>query len=272
MYPMTPPKNVIDSLRVIAQSQEELSPQDIHEFFRVYDGPPEGLELLMNHFPFAFESYEASYLWPRFSILSTALRVYGLGGSDWGAFIRKLIRQGADLHSGIPQHASFSPVSPLDFLFFPRDYDSPLETKTVGDGWLQLLASEGCDINQYLEEEMRIHADKKKTFALCRFLFSNPYRRLFFEQGSKPSVSWDWWIDPSSPIALLSKEFPSIVIEGTREFDDWDLTWPIIQERLGHSLDQIDQRDERRVKKRAAKLARTQGFKRSFKLPGAWPA
>ena len=106
---------------------------------------------------------------------------------------------------------------------------------------------------------------------------------------SIPFVSWDWWIDPDSSTYLVREEFKYMaILSGDRyvrwtEWEDlWPLRYPAWYDHEGYycpgevsnlqSLyERAQERANRRLKKKAMKGARAQGFKKRNRMPGAWP-
>lgn len=120
-------------------------------------------------------------------------------------------------------------------------------------------------------------------------LMCSPPRQLIYQWGSTPSISWDWWIDPSSSTYLIREEFKymSMLCE---EFltppNDWATLWPLrypawsdhyqcyesIDESYRRLLYELAQeRANRRWEKKMLKAARAQGLKKQDRMPGAWP-
>ena len=131
-------------------------------------------------------------------------------------------------------------------------------------------------------------------------------RQLRYQWGSKPSISWDWWIDPDSSTYHLRKELKYISgpyfyhlhehLSGPYIFHlkpridesrSWEATWPLTYPawfRFDDGFDDIEaitqwrqlgglaqSRANRRWEKKAEKAARAQGLKRRDRMPGAWP-
>ena len=110
---------------------------------------------------------------------------------------------------------------------------------------------------------------------------------MIFDLEGDSSVSWDWWVDPLSPISLLSEEFKSIVrAPDDSDFENlkplWICSWPIVykaflrnafyrgtdrHEQIGL---QVERDDLRRFKKRERKAARKMGSKKRCRMPGSW--
>ena len=122
------------------------------------------------------------------------------------------------------------------------------------------------------------------------FYPSNAPRQLIFHWRRNPSVSWDWWIDPTSSAFLVLEEFKNIDILRIYQrnlFDDWDISWPLSFPAWSDEVclnyddpddptqqtlyDRAQERANRRLKKKASKAARAQGLKSRHPMPGAWP-
>jgi len=288
-YPMNE-SNIINVLRVLVQSQGDFSSQDMDEFLEAYHGPPEGLEMLILHYPSIAEPYEASHESPSYPILATALRQFASDGSEWIAFIRQLVRKKIDLHARVPVHqweGDSYHRTPLDILFLTTE--TPYESELAGASWLHVLADEGYSVNEYLKKEMALHdADLNLKIPWNLDSVLETPRRLKFKLGAKPRVLWDWWIDPQSPIYLLSEGFKTMVKTPDDYFfpPSWGRPWPYndnylaicaerdLWEPVGEQrkiLYRITEDDNRRQRKRAAKVARARRSKGHRKIPGAWP-
>ena len=100
--------------------------------------------------------------------------------------------------------------TPLDELFtWNRDRSA---AQTAAEGWLRILASEGYSPSLYLEEEMTLRAREMHfTLASRSSIGYDSPRRLLFELGDHPSVSWDWWNDPASSTFILREEFKCLI-------------------------------------------------------------
>ena len=210
-----------------------------------------------------------------------------------------MIRRGADLHARVRRHRRYMNTvgypchmadygTPLDELF-SRNKD-PFAAKIAADGWLRVLASEGHDPSNYLMGEFILRTEEMHfTHPSIRSADHRSPRKLFFEFGDRPSVFWDWWIDPKSSISLLREEFRCLTQVSLYWFglssreESWPYTlplWSLLHQEYGHgawpseceaSCKLADDRAIARTKAKAAKLLRAQRGKRPRRVPGAWP-
>lgn len=265
----------VDTLRLLIPNQDEMSSSDLDVFWNRYRGPVEGAEFIFDQHWTQHEEPPTESLFPP---LATALREYGRWRPGWDHFLRLLIRRGTSLHAPVRNTGSS-----LDKLFCYTN--TPIEGEKVARHWLQLLSSEGRDILAYLKEESELRAANMHLF------YSYPdtiQRQLKFDWGSSPCVSWDWWIDPDSPIALVREEFKHMALS-SRGYGWWrtgkdfwpfiysashsDLEWNHQKARYDRNAryERAQERFDRRAKKKASKSARAQGLRARSKMPGAWP-
>lgn len=120
----------------------------------------------------------------------------------------------------------------LDALFY--NTSTPVEAKNVSKAWLQKLADEGYNIAAYLQKEFELRS-KHRHFTSCEFWYrcrGGLPRRLSFELGCNPSVSWDWWIDPESPTFPLRTTFRDMTMlsfwHQPVPSGQWHETWPFV--------------------------------------------
>ena len=300
-------ENFLDTLRIMVQPQDDITFDASSICLEKYDGPVEGLEFLLSQSLVEYEELypdDEQYLFPP---LAVALRLFSRSPRA-EPLIRKLICKGADVHAPVPRQCrvknehpypwSHDTVgTPLDELFV--DYESSFQSREIADEWLRILASEGFDVLAYLEREIALHEDRMQlTFRVEDFNHNacpNP-RQLVFEFGSRPAVWWNWWIDPNSPAYLLREEFKHMNVYADENYvrtvpapgsSQWEVLWPIVwpiwslcrepksktpehnawQWKLYHA----QERAEKRLKKRAAKMERFYGLKRKSRMPGTWP-
>ena len=280
-------------LRLLIRNQDEMSLSDLDAFWNSYWGPVEGAEFIFKQNLIQYETPHNEIQSPP---LATALRQFGRGGTGWDPFLRLLIRTGADLHApvrsllqrslgysgGVPKYGS-----PLDELFFYTK--TPFEGEKVARHWLQILEDEGCNILAYLKEEFELRAagaaNRELTYPAAGI--TRTLRQLKFYWGTSPYVSWDWWIDPDSPISLVCEEFKHIALLSPicRRWEQWEAKWkefwPFTYSASGLGCAYLDgpntlyeraqARFNRRAKKRSNRLARAQGSRARSKMPGAWP-
>lgn len=201
-------ESVVDTIRFLTTAQDDVTKDDIFYFYGKYSGPAEGADFLLSTYAYPdgiIRGYDIGW-----TPLRLALRNYGLWRREWGTSIRRLLRQGADIHEMTLWPNDFAPhkvvnLTPLDELFHRvRDpFDGAIDAR----GWLSILNEEGFDVGAYMEKEVELHATQGfLTFEAC-FPWGNVPRQLIFETGDYPNVWWDWWIDPSSAASLVRKEF-----------------------------------------------------------------
>lgn len=296
----------VDTVRVLSQAQTEFTLSDMEDLTWYYDGPPSGIEFLrLQHTNLAGSSDQDEKEKSAYH-LATALSLYGKGSLQWENVIRKLVHEGVDIHgqvrcfnnepwddrddrSAVLEHYG----TPLDELF--RHTDTPFEAQKVSRSWLRILASEGIDVLVYLEEEIALHTARHLlTWSTCLY-----FRKLIFQLDENPGVWWDWVIDPSSGAGLVREAFTTLSMNRVDCFDtyvvkylEWD-TWPwgypdwcrmpwygsgILEldydgycpERKGKN-DLAKNRAARRMARKASKMRRALGIKRTSRVPGAWP-
>lgn len=260
----------MDTLRLLIPKQDEMSSSDLDVFWNRYEGPVEGAEFIFNQYLTQYEEPSTEVL---FLPLATALREFGRRRPRWGGFLRLLIRRGASLHAPVRNTGSS-----LDKLFWYTG--TPYEGEQVAQRWLQILSSEGCDILAYLKEEFELRG---ANMQLIHPAWEYLPRQLNFDWGSSPCVSWDWWIDPDSPVSLVREVFKQMTLPSPsyQEWRGWEAYWPFgysashsVYTNLdgrGKLYDCAQERFNRRTKKRFNQLARAQGSRAPSKIPGAWP-
>ena len=272
------------------QAQEDLSDFDISMWFRDYDGPPEGAELILSQDLAQYWIRSADKTDPLYPALASVLRLYAKDSRSWEPVVRTLIRHGADLHA--PVHRSLRdpdqykypcPVAqygtPLDELFmYTLD---PLEGESAADCWLQILASEGLDTLAYLEMESALHPRPiQLTHPSYLTVGYDNERQLIFDLGAHPSVAWDWWINPSSTTYLLREEFKIMALSRRDSWlvmQPWREVWPIrypawfgdvpLESRYRRFQELAEARSTRRQDKKARNEAWAQRRKGSYKVP-----
>jgi hypothetical protein len=215
------------TLRVLMLSQHDTS--EIFTALRTYEGPFEGVEIMLSQEVLLLEYSDATDDEFFFPPLALALREYARPHKVhlklWESFIRKLLRRGADLHPFIPRNLR----SYKDCLWQPGSHGTPLdelcsftktpaEAETVADAWLQILSSEGYDVLAYLQKEMELHSTQSQlTFPSEHYIdweeggYFQMLRALrFILDETGPRVYWDWWVDPESSMDLGCNEFTNI--------------------------------------------------------------
>ena len=291
---------------LLARAQDDLSAFDISMWFQEYDGPPEGAELILSQDLAQYHIRSADDEDPCYPALAGILRLYATDPAPWESIVRRLIRYGADVHAPVRRDLTDLDQSeydcplkpygtPLDELFlYTHD---PLEGQAAANSWLQLLASEGHDIPKYLETESVLHIDSMQlTHPSYRPVGYDNERKLVFDLEARPSVFWDWWINPNSSTFFLREEFRLMAItmpDGFLIAQSWKEAWPIrypawdklhqsygigdAQSSSRHKefrkklLELANARTAKRLAKKARKKARAEKYKGPRKIPGAWP-
>ena len=166
--------DAVETLRILTQSKDGISGQDIYLFWMIYmPNPVEVADFMLSQDLIPSES-DVSDDEEVFPILATALREFARDPSQWESFLRLLLRKNADLHSPVPRfRCTRDPDEIFESLFPCRvlEYGTPLDdlfvyTSTPFEGqaaahyWLQILSSEGFDSRAYLEEEFALHAEQ----------------------------------------------------------------------------------------------------------------
>ena len=292
---------VLDTMRLLAQAQEEFSITDLIQYAKFLHRRIECAEFMLSQY-FELEDTLAQDF-PSEStsvLLAAALRTYGWGHREWESVIRKLIRKGVDVHGRVNQYwitaqgheEELVYSTPLDELF--QFCAKPYNSKELADGWLQILSSEGFDVRAYLGEEIVMHDHHNQLTWQSR---DGINRQLQFELGETPSVWWEWYAHPASPIFLAQAEYRHISLD----FDKWDLgirypipwqdRWPFdhpewsedcqlweydeygIEEHNSEWRRRISlaqERANRRYAKRIRKLTRGQEKLAQSQMPGSW--
>ena len=254
----------VDTYRVLAQNQDNISAFEFYAATAVYEPPPEGVDILLAHSSLNFEPFDVAESVDTTPVLAVTVRSYSRAfclengprlNSDlvrlkaeskrWEPLIKRLIHKGTDLHVPVPRDSVYSIFylpshvstygTPLDVLF--EFSETPDEAKTIGAKWLRLLASEGHDVVAYLKKETILHTpDHQMTHPTCPHYGDDIYpvlRELQFTfDDARPSVWWDWWTDPASEIDLLEREFKGMIkytcLLAQRWYPTYTLidTWP----------------------------------------------
>lgn len=306
--------DIVDTIRLLAQTQELLSTTDIEECAANYRGPPQGVELILSQQCELEDGPAQGVVSGSAHHFAAAVRNYGRGNKAWEPLIRRLIQKGVNIHdrvgldwisySGSDAQIEYELSStgnivgygtPLDELF--RDSRDPSESKESAVAWLHILSSEGIDVRAYLMEEAAIHTAQNQL--TWRNRMSGRCRRLCYETEETPRVWWESCPSPFSRIHLVQAEFS----ESNFYLFDWELgyyypmcwqdRWPFDHpewsddprmwedpqsehcywkrssehQRLGLLA---QERAERRIVKRAQKLARGQGRWTRSQMPGTW--
>lgn len=282
-------RSVTDSIRTLTKYQD-VSDAEISNILAEYEGPIEGLELLLSQtlLPLGIsEHIDDSNSYP---LLATALR-NGANSRQlhdfryWGPFIRRLVCRGADIHAHVPQDCGYSGTL-LDELF--NLTSTPADAKAAADEWLQMLAGEGHDVVAYLEREKSTHSTHRQMTYPSYDVYNLPRELIFELDGLESHVYWDWWIDPESTTRLLRSEFRQMIMFTTSLplEETWKALWPFrypawhddcspfyhdtkaVSER--ERLNAVAQRRaNRRLQKRYENSTRSRGL-RYPNMPGAW--
>ena len=289
-------KTVLDIASLLAERQDGLSALDISTCFQHYHGPPEGMNLILSWCPdLCSQDSDPGQLHPP---LAAMLARYPRDPSSLEPILRTLIRRGADLHA--PVRRNPREVKTIGYPCLLGEYGTPLDelftsnrehedAKKAADGWLQILVSEGCDASLYLKRESMLRAQEMHFTHASTSYYDLP-RLLLFELGDRPTVFWDWWIDPASSTSWLREEFKSLVTtlpDWQRIQKPWKEYWPFVFPRWsklhqGYLKEpmysqckalqmQADERAVRRIQKKAAKTTRLYRARRQQSIPGAWP-
>ena len=236
----------VDTIRLLAQAQEHFSASDVIKCAERYFGPPLGVELLLSR-ELEDDADDAAQSSASGSdhIFATALRHFGAGNRAWEALIRKLIRKAVDVHSRVNQYRinyydlnapfvygpsdardSWIYGTPLDELFAERFKNPAAGCRASADAWLQILSSEGFDVQAYLKEEVAIHAAQTQLTWISD-LVPELCRQLCFETGENPCVWWEWQPHPLSRILLAQTEYRQITLnlDGRKLGMDFPVPW-----------------------------------------------
>ena len=273
-------RRAVDTSRILAQAQQEISRTDVSQFFKYYEGPTDVVDLMLSQYAVQYEILSIEREEVIYHPLGTALREYGRREeiAGWELLIRKLIRTGIDVHVPIPRAEGFdsrdhpcalNPYgTPLDELFA---YTYTLwEAKAAADAWLLILSSEGYDILDYLENEKVLHATQP-PITCPHFCWERKPMQLVFDLGEAPSVYAEPWIDPESSTFLIRQELKDTNILNNFFYHFAELQWPIIYPKRYLWDPNLAARTDRRWKKKAAKAARLNGTSDSSAMPGARP-
>ena len=288
----------MNTLRVLGQAQDDITPYEVLMFFTTYMGPPEVTELMLSLHSARYEILEREDDSTSFPPLAAALRTYGAGVKTWENFIRVLLRScDVDLHAPVPRlYCSKEDVlhypcalsdlgTPLDELFMWND--SPYDGAEVASDWLQMLADEGYDVLAYLKTEQNLHgAQQGFTYPSSGLVCYETPHKLVFDFRPNPSVNWAWWVDPSLPASIARQEFQDMSFLAQEYYlpsETWEVCWPFMYPHWSiwqappddpeweRRNKRADLRAESRLKKKSNKLARLQGTYKPNRVPGAWP-
>ena len=162
-----PENGTIDTLKLLTNAQEDISSNDIHDFWAWFQGPVNIADFISSENLVQFDS-DFSDGEVMFPLLAAILRQFGRDPTQWEYFLRLLLRRRVGLHPPVSRHGppidSMYPcknpqfATPLDELFSWTE--TPFEGAVAAHCWLQVLSSEGYDIKAYLEEESTLHTEQ----------------------------------------------------------------------------------------------------------------
>ena len=304
MYFAASARDDVDTLRLLAQHQGDMDEKNLREFLYHYEGPAEGVDLLISMDMLCIEGDS----WLSWLLFRTALGQMG-NFPEWESIVRRLLRWGVDPHAHLPwalPDLIFEDEEPnalvngvfivtlLDELF--GSTDSPVEARMVAQRWLEILKSEGHDVKTYLEKEKTLHGPQLYLTFSRGYYKDETLRQMVFEmETDPPGVYWDWWTDPKSSAALVLEEFKWMNGSCPQSFEGNRVIWvngSCSQSFAGHRVHWIkswpfdglypsemdwqqmrDQRWRRNYAKRLARgLARANGNRSyPYSVPGAWP-
>ncbi len=230
----------------------------------------------------------------RLFLLGKLLEKFGATQSeDWKRLIKRFVRMGVNYYD-----YSYHTRSLIDHCFLRcRD---PIESRVVGDEWLEILSSTGVDVHDYLQMEMRRHPMKPPRIR-HQFPYVDDRRRLIFSLEGTPTVYWEWWIDPREPGSLVCSEFIYLCRNDGDSLSYTPNNGPFIRPywksceicvsndreasflkdgrnniERAKIVKQVEARFERRMQKRAIKQRKAMGLEsrretyRGPRVPGAW--
>ena len=225
--PKTTVDAIIDTYRALIQTQDEITAGDISEVFIWYCGPLEGVEFLLSQHVIQYDfCYAKKKMQSINAALGPALREYALNPHRWEPLLRTLIRMGIDPHAPVPRkytpghsHVQFNGYcTALDEVFL--ETETPFEAESMAHGWLQILSSEGKDVFAYLEREKELHSRQGQITMPSRLFFKShecqyqvPRMLHYVMDKNSPSARWEWYIDSSSSISKLRREFAHIALQ-----------------------------------------------------------
>ena len=140
-----------------------ISSHELSQMLEGFFGGPDSLAYILSLEDYAWTLAHAApgELYPA---LATALKMYGQCLTEpeihepekpcdkWESFIRRLLRNTADIHAVVPTRTDYECVrSPLSELFYFND--DVFLSEIIRDAWLNILFTEGYDIVDYLKTE-----------------------------------------------------------------------------------------------------------------------
>ena len=201
--------------------------------------------------------------------------------NHWKLALRKLIRIGADINKVYYYE--------WDHMTLPRVImsmtDHPLDSKALGDEWIDVLRGAGVNVSQYLSMELGLQDISFGNFE-ARFEAWDGPRLRKISVGGRPEISLDWYIAPEGEAFDSLYEFryfgPGLRYHGGLEPATWPYShpfWHAYADRVERGwatevqirvVKLLEDRLERRQYKKAMKLARIQGLHKGPKIPGSW--
>ena len=184
-------RKVVDILRILTRSPNDISSSELYNFWQVYRASVEVAEFMFGQDLIQSDS-DVSDDENVFPIIAVVSRRYGEDPSEWESFLRLLLRKGVNLHSRVPRSRNLQDLdkglistylcgvseyrTPLDELF--ESTKTPFEGEEAANRWLELLSSEGYNVRAYLKQESALHAEQMQlTVPSCRssgtFLFES---------------------------------------------------------------------------------------------------
>ena len=234
--------DIVDTFRVLIRAQDEFSALDMEGIGYMYNGPPEGVELLLGHRSILLGVPDEDGRAISAHIFALALSHFGKGFIQWEPLIRKLLQEGVDIHGRVRpptlrdsyhgednsnRMSSEFFLTPLDELL--AHTRTPFDAKEVADAWLRILSTEGYNIVAYLKREFVEHMACQQLIPTV--LGGSLLRRsLVFHIESDARVYWDWNIDPASPSSLLHHDLRMLFASEDNHIilqsDPWHSVWP----------------------------------------------
>ncbi len=290
-YPGHREQRKVDTVRILAQAQEDISSTNVSLFFECYYGPADAAYWMLSLYSVQYEILLAENEGEIYPPLGSALRAFGRGEDQtgWETFIRRLISIGINIHARVPRGRCFDPYqypyplspygTPLDELF--TNTGTAVEAKSAGDAWLQILSTEGYDVLAYLEHEEALHATQPPITcpSICYLSdMRDVPRQLVFDLGENPTVYAEPWMDPESSIFLVHQAFKDTNIFANSYSHRGKGSWPITYPKWYSCWPDPDEdapanerRADRRRQKKAMKAARRNRKQNPARMPGAWP-
>lgn len=292
------------TIEILAQAQGAFSTSDVEKFLDLYCGPPEGAELVLKKHCIQGGLQEKLDHTTEARLFAMALHWYGRGNHESGHLIRRLVRNGLDIHA--PVQKSYVKwrkwndldgfgygdweicATPLDALF--KLTFTPSEAASAAEAWLHLLSCEGYDVLAYLKWETREH-ELRQQLTFANLFMSPVWVEMVIQTEGILGASWDWRFDIRNPISTLLQEFKAFNIETGEHLaplsHSWQAVWPYYYPKVslarephqryindpewGQAFELAEQRAERRMYKKIGKARGAQKCKRTSSMPGAWP-